>query len=90
MKLNSIICPEFAVIVYLPSKSVWVPDIGVRTPEACASNNAMLTPGRGIPSPSVTVPDTVLSYAKEICTTKANKSIKIPHNFVFICLICLN
>ena len=67
--------PAFALIVYLPSKSVSVP-LAVLLLKT-------LTPGRA-PDASDTVPDTVFSCAKVICTRNASNSVKIPLNFVFI------
>ena len=63
------------MIAYLPSKSVCVP---VDVP---FTNT--LTPGK-VPDESDTVPETVLSCAKVICTINASNSVKIPLNFVFI------
>ncbi len=63
------------LIEYLPSKSVSVPEVVplIRT----------LTPGN-VPEESDTVPETIFSCAKVICTTNASNSVKIPLNFVFI------
>ena len=67
--------PLFARIEYFPSKSVSVPLLVPFTD--------ILTPGKG-PEFSVTVPETVLSCANEICTINAKSSVKNPLNFVFI------
>jgi len=62
-------------MLYFPSKSV---SLSVLVPFITT-----LTPGKALES-SETVPEIVFCCGKDICTTNASNSVKIPLNFVFI------